>query len=562
MTRLIDLGANANFHQYDCRVLDRAVIEGQLDNLQVLFNKGADSNVVNDYGDTLLHTAALIEERNTPESIAQIRKIVQLLCDKNVPINAPNEDLQPPLHVAVDGGNLPAVKALVECGAQINVQDSAGRPALHIAIFNLGEEDSGDLIDYLLDNGADPNTLDLEGGSALHYAVLRGDPKIVERLIKAGANVNQVDSDSDTPLLDLCRNALDVTNTSADPNSSEWLTGAEEVTDNESSALLESYPPICAAAHNIPAIAQALLKAGADPNAKDALNESPLQCAVLAENIQLIRALADGGANLEETSSMKFSPLLLAILMDNGKIVKDLIDRGVNTEERNLPLPERFPGGCWEQPPEERVRQIRQKSPQRLRIDRNFLPVKWPAECRLDGNFTPLHMAAMEGKNEALEVLLGYGRTDLTAVTNNGNTALHLAIACQQVGATVLLLKAGAKTAACNKQGQRPAEMVATPAVEFLPRVRDDWFVNGAPSGAPPRIAADMAKAKTEFLANVREKLLSEDFLTPVYQPQEDSRPPPAKRQKKETCGLETALKNWNTGFCRTQCEFPLNRAF
>ena len=49
--------------------------------------------------------------------------------------------------------------------------------------------------------GADPNTIDNSGRSALHIAADSGDADIVELLLNTGANVNSAEFDGDTPLI-------------------------------------------------------------------------------------------------------------------------------------------------------------------------------------------------------------------------------------------------------------------------------------------------------------------------------------------------------------------------
>ena len=551
VAKLIELGADVNFRdRYDSwSVLHQAIRAGELGNLQKLFGGGADASVVDNQGNTLFHAVACIEAIDTSNNIIQMKKIAKLLLDKNVPINAPNRSFESPLHLAAEE-NYCAVVTLVECGAAINAPDPEGLSALLVAIRS-SNESRAKLVAYLLEKGADKHATDQQGSTLMHYAVLSGDPETVTCLIQAGVEVDQPDEDGCTPLLDVCKVDLYGANRSVEPNSSERLTCTEERSDNESSTLRLSDVPLHeTAAHNIPRIAQALLSAGADPNKKDVHNKSPLQCAVLAGNIQLISVLMDGGADPEVRDDMGCTALLRATLIGNGEVVKALIDGGADTEARYLPFPPRLPGGHWEQPPGKAVRQTHLQS---LRTGQHFLLGKLPAQCLLDSDFTSLHSAAMKGKNEALEALLGYQVVDVTAVTNNGNTALHLAMVCEQLGAGVLLLKAGVNTAALNEQRQKPTDMAAIPAEEFLPRVRDDWFRNGVPSGAPPRIAADMAKANKGFLAGIQEKILPEFFLRPVCQSQKDSSLPPPKRQKREECSLETALEQWYPSFCSEQ---------
>src|SRR5688500_9271340 len=53
-----------------------------------------------------------------------------------------------------------------------------------------------------LEQGADANTVNEYGVSALHLAAREGNAKLIGLLIKSGANVNVKDRSGDTPLKD------------------------------------------------------------------------------------------------------------------------------------------------------------------------------------------------------------------------------------------------------------------------------------------------------------------------------------------------------------------------
>lgn len=56
------------------------------------------------------------------------------------------------------------------------------------------------VIRYLLDQGADPFTTDVEMNIALHWAAFSGDENIVELLLSAGSDVNLANAIGETPL--------------------------------------------------------------------------------------------------------------------------------------------------------------------------------------------------------------------------------------------------------------------------------------------------------------------------------------------------------------------------
>jgi ankyrin len=88
-----------------------------------------------------------------------------------------------PLMFAARVGDLDSAKLLVEAGANVNDVDAWGVSVVVLAAH------SGflDLVEFLLDKGADPNAAGA-GFTALHEAIMRRDEKLVRTLLAHGAN--------------------------------------------------------------------------------------------------------------------------------------------------------------------------------------------------------------------------------------------------------------------------------------------------------------------------------------------------------------------------------------
>ena len=116
-----------------------------------------------------------------------------------------------PMHIAARHGNVPAIKALLKAGVDIDAQEHCGYTALHVATF--GPEEQGDeydnrghlnVVKFLIEAGANVNA-ECHSGPPLYYAAEKGDARIVMELIKAGADVNETGHNhkrgwDDTPL--------------------------------------------------------------------------------------------------------------------------------------------------------------------------------------------------------------------------------------------------------------------------------------------------------------------------------------------------------------------------
>ncbi len=94
-----------------------------------------------------------------------------------------------PLEAAIEelqtGGSIEIVKRLIEYGANVNEWDiNHSLMPVHCAVFSLNEEATR----LLLENGADPNCVSDEGETPLMYAVECDEMNIVKLLIQHGAN--------------------------------------------------------------------------------------------------------------------------------------------------------------------------------------------------------------------------------------------------------------------------------------------------------------------------------------------------------------------------------------
>ena len=81
------------------------------------------------------------------------------------------------------GGNLEAVKWLLERGARINAPKRQWS-ALHYAVF----AGHGEVADYLIEQGADIDAQSTNGSSVLMMAVYEGHQQLARKLIEKGAD--------------------------------------------------------------------------------------------------------------------------------------------------------------------------------------------------------------------------------------------------------------------------------------------------------------------------------------------------------------------------------------
>lgn len=154
--------------------VDDLVIAAEMNDprvVQALLTKGVDPNLTDNRGRTALFTAVREGSQKALEA---------LLAVPQTNVNAVNADGETPLMLAAIRGSLPAAKALVRRGADINRK---GWTPLHYACSG---PDNG-VAEFLIAQGAELNARSDNGTTPLMMAARYGSGDLVPLLLKAGA---------------------------------------------------------------------------------------------------------------------------------------------------------------------------------------------------------------------------------------------------------------------------------------------------------------------------------------------------------------------------------------
>jgi ankyrin repeat protein len=150
----------------------------QIDSLaELLIENGADVNIRGSDGNTLLMDCSYQQDNSY---------IAGILLDHGAEIETVNNDLRTPLMFACEYGRLNMTRLLVSHGAQVNKIDRLGRTAMILAI--LDGYNTIEILQILLDAGADINIRDEDELSALDYAINNNNSEVEQFLISRGAN--------------------------------------------------------------------------------------------------------------------------------------------------------------------------------------------------------------------------------------------------------------------------------------------------------------------------------------------------------------------------------------
>lgn len=221
-----------------------------------------------------------------------------------------------PLHVAVTNNKHEIVQILLKEGAMVNVTFGKST-SLHIA----ARKGYTKVVDILLSNKANANSIDENHLTAMHYAAQNGHIEIIQLLIEKGANIIFFDNYGKSPLCyavdcdqnEIVRLLLNL----VDKNYDKFLSkaakrGREKIVELLLKDRITNIGPI---------------------NEK---NYTYLHYAAMAGHLKLAQTLVEKGAPVDAINRKKETPLHLAARYNRWKIVKFLLNNDANINSRNI----------------------------------------------------------------------------------------------------------------------------------------------------------------------------------------------------------------------------------
>ena len=353
-----------------------------------------------------------------------------------------------PLIEAVKAGDSSAVSRLLAAGADPDTAQPDGTTALHWAAYRNDPE----LVDLLLRGGAGVDAANRYGVEPLSLAAARGHGAVVERLLAAGAGPDTVQPGGETALMSAARTGSVRTveallAAGAEVNAAEETRGqtalmwaAGEGHADVVCLLLAAGADLDARSHGPPAAAAA---AGAGTYTRrveriDAF--TPLLFAVRAGRIEAVEALLAAGAEAGETGADGTSALVIAAANAHWELGARLLDAGADpnaaaqgwpalhqvVRTRNLNI------GFFPHP--EPTGRLSSLEFARLLLERGADPDARITQPIVDGyrNFwtqagaTPL-LAAAKGADAAMMRLLAEHGADVSLANARGTTPLMAA---------------------------------------------------------------------------------------------------------------------------------------
>ncbi|CAF1105763.1 unnamed protein product [Adineta steineri] len=151
-----------------------------------LIESGANVNVTSEYGSSPF--LAICQHNN----VELVRLLIQHGARHDVETKNENDGTINGLIVAAEYGSFDILRLLVEAGLDVNYKvEGKGESAGRTPLFCACAAGFQDIVEYLIDRGADVNATEKSGLSCLHIAAVMGHADTVRILCECGANVNQ-----------------------------------------------------------------------------------------------------------------------------------------------------------------------------------------------------------------------------------------------------------------------------------------------------------------------------------------------------------------------------------
>ncbi|KAI4455258.1 ankyrin repeat ph and sec7 domain containing protein secg-related [Holotrichia oblita] len=230
------------------------------------------------------------------------------------------------------------VQFLLERGANANLPDEDLKTPLHYAV----KTDNINIIKLLLYAGANRNLRDKHLRTPLHYAVMEHTKDVIPLLLDSTATINLQDEDLKTPLHYAMEEGCDdivqlLVERGADVNLQDEFckTPFDYAKKAENLRIFSFREPYLYTIIS-------LLENGADPNIRDAQMKTPLQYSVESENAEVVKILLENYADVNFSSNKKKTPLHYAAERNNLEILSLLLEKGANVNfedaDKNTPL--------------------------------------------------------------------------------------------------------------------------------------------------------------------------------------------------------------------------------
>lgn len=463
--------------------LHYAIKNQNLEILKLFIDRGVNLNLQNGKGQTGLHLATEMEAE----------PIVRLLCAAGADPDLIDKDHQTPIHIATARSYHKIVDILSEkFKASIMSRTKDGSTLMHLASNAYNSQAAMAFIR----KGIPIHMPNKAGAKCIHMAAIRGHVEVVKAIVAKGENVDCRTKDGLTPLhLAVKFSQHEVV---------ETLLGLGANLQLKTGKLGETPLHIATMVKDGEACVDLLIKSGADVDATEQKQETPMHFAARFNNLKAVQLLLEDGAKVDSQNIEGENVLHACVRESNLSIIELMIDHIIKNRtadearllinqqnkdgESSLHYTAKLDGKLSHQVDEDR--QI-----MRLLLENGgdvfletFLqretPVHYccksgntnvlaeihahlePQECQVAYNkpaknlWTPLFYAAYQGHPEIIRMLLNQS-TRVDVFDENGEAPLHVAVERGKEEVVDILLHHDAFVNVRNKLGMTPLHLAS-----------------------------------------------------------------------------------------------------
>lgn len=201
-----------------------------------------------------------------------------------------------------------------------------GANVLEIKIIDAVKNNDGLQVRKWLTFGANPNTQNHNGNTALMFAASQGNYELVQMLLNYRANPDIPNKQGNTPLITAVeRNHMNIALLML-------YHGAKAVHSNENGTTALMF----ASRNNALQIARTLVDKGAGVNATNHKGHTALMLACIDGHQDMVKLLLETGANVHKKDNNGYTALLHAVRPDHVNIVELLLKYEAKPEEANI----------------------------------------------------------------------------------------------------------------------------------------------------------------------------------------------------------------------------------
>ena len=345
-------------------------------------------DMVDDDGNSPLHIATKYDCAN----------LVTYFLFLNSDINLKNKLNETPMKIAVIRKYYQIMNILIDNGADTETEDYNGNRPLHIA----AENGMRGMAEKLIEKGCDKEARNQYGQTALLIAIEKGDMQMFKLLVDLGCDIHACDNGMKTALHYAAKYGRD--------DIAEYL--IENDFDLESVDKNGNTPLHIACFHNNPGVIKLLMMAGADIYRKNNRKEKPLDLSYRDESEKAIDDILEFFKNVQkEARDSKGNTMFLnACQCENFSYIKFLVSNGCEIDVRNN-----------------------------------------------DGKGA-LHYLAERGEFRSFQFILESG-CDFDKRDNDGRTPLHVAVANNQIEMVKMLVAKGCNRKIKDNLGGTPLDL-------------------------------------------------------------------------------------------------------